>query len=199
VGNEGGSHAPPGVNTSGRLIYSWAHFAMFLVNGGRADSCSLANPIVFRLCGDADMTPRSSIKTNAIRTTLIAPCGMNCHLCRAYRRDKNVKACPGCRRDDEHKPTTCVTCRIKNCEKIVKGGLKYCFICASFPCARLKHLDKRYRTKYGMSMIGNLEDIGKLGLRQFVRAEKARWTCPKCGDMICVHKPRCLSCGRKWR
>jgi len=177
----------------------WAHIGMLLVHGDRADSHSAANPIVFRLCRDADMTPRSSIHTNAIRTSLIAPCGMNCQLCRAYRRDGNVKACPGCRFDDERKPTTCVACRIKNCEKIVKGGVKYCFSCAGFPCARLKHLDKRYRTKYGMSMIGNLENIRDFGLRQFVRAEKARWTCPECGEMICVHKPQCLSCGHKWR
>ncbi len=143
------------------------------------------------------MTPGSSIKTHVMRTTLIASCGMNCHLCRVYRRDK--QACPGCRGDDHHKSKSCVTCRIKNCEQIVTGGIQYCFSCASFPCARLTHLDKRYRTKYSMSMIDNLESIRKFGLRHFIRTEEARWTCPQCGDMICVHKPQCLSCGHKWR
>jgi hypothetical protein len=145
------------------------------------------------------VTPSSPVRTQSIRLTLIAPCGMNCQLCRAYRRDKNVKTCAGCRGDDELKPTTCVTCRIKNCGQLVESGIRYCFSCAEFPCARLKHLDKRYRTRYGMSMIGNLESIRTLGLRQFVRAEQARWTCPECGDLICVHKPECLSCGYKWR
>jgi hypothetical protein len=138
-----------------------------------------------------------SKKTNTIRTTLIAPCGMNCRLCMAYIRDN--KACPGCRGDDSVKSKTCVTCRIRNCENIGQGKAHFCFSCDSFPCDRLKHLDKRYRTKYGMSMIDNLKKIRKLGVRQFIRDEKERWRCPSCGEMICVHKPQCLSCGYKWR
>jgi hypothetical protein len=143
------------------------------------------------------MMPERSKKTNAIRTTLIASCGMNCGLCSAYGRDK--KACPGCRGDDSVKSKTRITCRIKNCEKIVQGRVNYCFGCDSFPCDRLNHLDKRYRTKYGMSMIDNLVNIKKVGIRQFIRNEKERWTCPECGEIICVHRPQCLSCEHKWR
>src|SRR5512136_342611 len=103
------------------------------------------------------MMPKRLKKISAIPMTLIAPCGMNCRLCHAYVREKNV--CPGCRGDDSLKSKSCVACRIKNCEKIATGRIKYCFSCESFPCARLKQLDKRYRNKYGMSMIDNLENI----------------------------------------
>jgi uncharacterized protein DUF3795 len=143
------------------------------------------------------MTPQRSTKTNAIRTTLIAPCGMNCRLCCAYTRDK--KACPGCRGDDSDKPKTRVICRIKNCEKIRQGKFRFCFSCDSFPCDSLNHLDERYRAKYGMSMIDNLVHMKKLGIRQFIRNEKERWTCPECGQLLCVHKPQCLICGHAWR
>jgi hypothetical protein len=143
------------------------------------------------------MTPRKSTKTYAIRTIEIAPCGMNCRLCRAYVRDK--KSCPGCRGDDRLKSKSCVTCRVKNCEPIVKGRAKYCFSCENFPCATLNHLDKRYRDKYGMSMIDNLESIREFGIRHFIGREKERWACPECGALICVHKPQCLSCEHKWR
>ena len=143
------------------------------------------------------MTQLRLTKKNAIPTKLIAPCGMNCRLCRAYIRDK--KACPGCRSGDSFKSKACVTCRIKNCEKIAKGKAKYCFSCDNFPCARLKHLDKRYRTKYGMSMIDNLKNISKFGIRHFIRYEKESWTCPECGEIICVHKPQCISCGYQWQ
>jgi predicted RNA-binding Zn-ribbon protein involved in translation (DUF1610 family) len=143
----------------------------------------------------ADMMPKT--KTNTILTALIAPCGMNCRLCHAYIRDK--KACPGCRGDDSFKSMMCVLCRIKNCENIAQSGAIYCFSCDSSPCDRLKHLDKRYRTKYGMSMIDNLENIRKSGIRNFIRNEKVKWTCPECGELISVHKPQCLSCGHKWR
>jgi hypothetical protein len=138
-----------------------------------------------------------TVKTNTIHSILIAPCGMNCRLCRAYTRDK--KACPGCRGDDSLKSKSCVMCRIKNCEKMVKDRLKYCFSCGSFPCTRLKHLDKRYRANYGMSMIDNLKSIRSFGIRHFIGNEKERWTCPQCGKIICVHKPQCLSCGNTWR
>jgi|WetSurMetagenome_2_1015567.scaffolds.fasta_scaffold53183_2 hypothetical protein len=138
-----------------------------------------------------------SIKIKAILTTLIAPCGMNCRLCRAFGRDKN--ACPGCRGDDSFKSKSCTLCRIKNCEQMEIAGVKYCFSCDSFPCARLSHLDRRYRTKYGMSMIDNIRDIRDCGIRHFIRSEKEKWACPKCGKMICVHKPKCLYCGYKWR
>ena len=127
---------------------------------------------------------------------LIAPCGMNCRLCRAYIRDGNT--CPGCRGDDRLKAQYCVTCKIKNCAKFANGKVKYCSGCDSFPCAKLKRLDKRYRTKYGMSMVDNLEDIKKLGIRQFIRNEKEKWACPVCNETICVHKPQCLACNYQW-
>ena len=134
-------------------------------------------------------------KTYAI-TVLIAPCGMNCRLCQRHKRDE--KACSGCRGEDSFKMKSCITCRIKTCEKIVEGNAKYCFSCENFPCPRLKNLDKRYRSKYGMSMIDNLKAIKSFGIIHFVRAEKQKWTCPECSEMLCVHNPQCLSCGYKW-
>ena len=143
------------------------------------------------------MTRRKPTKTNTIRTTLIAPCGMNCRLCRAYSREKN--ACPGCRADDSLKPKPRIICRIKNCEKLAPAGARYCCNCDSFPCASLNHLDNRYRTRYGMSMIDNLKQIKKLGIRKFIRNEKQKWACPQCSELICVHHPQCQSCGHQWR
>ena len=61
----------------------------------------------------------------------------------------------------------------------------------------LKHLDKRYRTKYNMSMIENLENIMNFGIRKFLKNEDIRWTCFQCGGTICVHKGYCVDCGKK--
>jgi hypothetical protein len=133
---------------------------------------------------------------NSTNPTLIAPCGINCRLCRAYTRDR--KSCPGCREEDINKSNACVTCQIKNCEKMVEGKIEYCFDCGDFPCARMTHLDKRYRTKYGTSMIDNLMSIKKIGIINFGENENKKWTCPECGAMICMHKPQCLSCGYEW-
>lgn len=133
---------------------------------------------------------------NSIDPILVAPCGINCRLCRAYVREKDV--CPGCRGDDAQKMKSCLACRIKNCEKLVTGEFTYCYECDVFPCDRVSHLDKRYRTKYGASPIDNLAKIKTAGIALFVESENAKWTCPECGAMICMHKPQCLSCGYVW-
>jgi len=127
--------------------------------------------------------------------SLIAPCGMNCGICMAYLRDKNK--CPGCRGDDFNKPVTRVRCRIKNCMFFQAGEGKYCFECEKFPCYDLKHLDKRYRTRYNMSMVENLENIKNFGMITFLGTENKKWTCSECGGTICVHKGYCYSCGKK--
>ena len=147
------------------------------------------------------MTKTHRIMTATIPTNLIAPCGMNCRLCWGYIREKNT--CPGCLglNGQESNKSKCRTkCKIRKCERASKGNTKYCSDrCVSFPCARLKQLDKRYRTKYEMSMIDNLKMINEFGIRLFIRNEKEKWICPECGELICVHRPTCHSCGYKWR
>ncbi len=138
------------------------------------------------------------LKTSEINAFLIAPCGMNCGLCMAYLQEK--KHCPGCNGNDAQKPSiSCVRCGMKNCESLknIKSGL--CVDCSEFPCARIKHIDKRYRTKYGMSMIENLETIQSLGMNAFVKQERVRWECPKCAAVLCVHRDICPGCGRKYK
>ena len=129
------------------------------------------------------------------KISLIAPCGMNCGICMAYLREKNK--CPGCRAADTNKAISVMRCKIANCEFIQKGKAKFCFRCGDFPCKKLIHLDKRYRTRYRMSMIENLENIRDTGIREFLRNEEPRWTCLQCGGTICVHKGYCYSCGTK--
>ena len=126
-------------------------------------------------------------------TLLIAPCGMNCGVCLAYLREK--RKCPGCHGEDDHKSASCIRCIIKNRETIKLSQSKFCFDCKKYPCLRLKQLDKRYRTKYKMSMIKNLESIKEIGLSAFIKKENKRWHCLKCGGVICVHRGYCLHCG----
>jgi hypothetical protein len=132
---------------------------------------------------------------NPTAVNLIAPCGMNCGICSAYLREKNM--CPGCRGIDIDKSVTRVRCKIKNCDNIKIEKAKFCNKCEEFPCANLRYLDKRYRTRYEMSMIENLENISKFGIRKFIVNEKTRWSCPKCDGTINVHKGICNNCGAK--
>jgi hypothetical protein len=127
-----------------------------------------------------------------MKSSLIAPCGMNCSVCMAYLREKNT--CPGCRFFHKKEPVTIAKCKIKNCTTLKKGEIKFCFTCKQYPCERIKHMDRRYRTRYHMSTIENLENIKKSGVRAFLNKEKTRWTCPQCGGTICVHRGICYQC-----
>jgi hypothetical protein len=123
----------------------------------------------------------------------IAPCGMNCSVCVGFMRDKNQ--CPGCNAQENGKPKYCRTCVIKYCDQLNNGNKKFCYQCSSYPCRRLRQLDKRYRTKYGMSMLENLDNIKISGISSFIKQEKKRWECPVCKSTLSVHRNKCLHCG----
>ncbi len=123
----------------------------------------------------------------------IAPCGINCSLCLGYQREK--KPCPGCLSPGKTKPPHCLACRIKLCEKRQGRPETACPDCPSYPCRRLKDLDKRYRQRYGLSVLGNLTAIAQKGMPAFLASERRRWTCPSCGGLLCMHRPACLACG----
>jgi hypothetical protein len=111
---------------------------------------------------------------------LIAPCGMNCGVCKAHLRPKNT--CPGCNQLDPERPGSRLHCRLRLCE-MRKG--RFCFACEKFPCDRLRRLDKRYSTKYGMSEIENLKYIEEHGIRKFMNKECERWIIEE--GVFCVH------------
>lgn len=135
------------------------------------------------------------MKNISLSTSMIAPCGMNCALCMAYQRDK--KHCPGCRYTGKDKSPSCTNCIIINCSKLTSKKNGYCFSCESFPCKRLKGLDQRYRQKYDMSFIANLDFIKNNGIRNFIAKEKQKWACSNCGELVCAHRPNCFKCGKE--
>ena len=129
--------------------------------------------------------------------SMIAPCGMNCGTCIAYLRAKNK--CCGCLPASINKPKTRLLCKIKNCENLEKTTSNFCFECETFPCVRLKQLDKRYRTRYNTSFIQNLLTIKESGISDYLVNETNRWTCPNCGSTRSVHRDNCLICNQVFK
>ena len=82
----------------------------------------------------------------------------------------------------------------KHCDLLGKGLVRFCYECDNFPCSQLKSLDKRYRIKYHMSMIENLEFIKVHGVESFIEKEESKWKCPECGGVICCHNGLCFNC-----
>jgi hypothetical protein len=123
----------------------------------------------------------------------IAPCGMNCGICIGHLRSKNQ--CSGCNSTTGSKANHCEQCSIKHCAELKTSKGQYCFSCEKFPCRRVRQLDKRYRTKYAMSMIDNLRSIEKSGIKKFLNQETKRWRCTNCNKILSVHRPECITCG----
>lgn len=105
---------------------------------------------------------------------------MNCAVCKAHLRE--INPCHGCRFADENKPKTRVLCKLRVC---IKRKGEYCFQCDDFPCDRLKHLDERYRKKYGMSEIENLKFIRDRGIEEFLTDENKKYVSEK--GTFCIH------------
>lgn len=142
-----------------------------------------------------------AVATNTqIHPELIAPCGINCAVCKRYLAftnktplSKGVIYCRGCRPQSKQcallKPECRKTLRLANDE------VDYCCDCDSYPCESLACLDKRYRQKYGISVIDNLEQIRASGLADFLADQIEKYACPRCGGLISVHDKRCYKCG----
>jgi len=128
---------------------------------------------------------------------LIAPCGLNCGVCYAFLRKKN--RCDGCLVESDRKIGYCSRCAIKLCNEHDNADFTYCFECSRFPCQRMKRMEKRYVEKYHLSLLGNLKDIHESGFHHFISSENAKWICPNCGDVLCVHKAACPGCGKEYR
>jgi hypothetical protein len=125
-----------------------------------------------------------------MRATLIAPCGMNCNVCRAVLDESGrAKRCPGCRPRGKG-----CTYYGGMCEKLRREEIRFCHECVDFPCKKLKQLDKRYRTSYNYSFLEALALIRDKGMKAHLANEQKRWKCPECGGVICIHDRKCYGC-----
>ena len=137
------------------------------------------------------------MRNNNTRKKLIAPCGMDCAVCSAYlayshnipRKKGKISYCIGCRPRNKQ----CAFLK-KNCILLRENRIEFCFECDAFPCERLQHIDTRYKTIYGMSLIENLNYIENNGLDQFLKRQRIKYKCSKCGDTICIHNKKCYTC-----
>jgi len=133
-----------------------------------------------------------------MNSELISPCGMNCAICSGYLSYKNdvknkgirMPYCMGCRPRNKK----CAFLK-KHCSKLANDEVTFCFECSSFPCDRLRTIDSRYRSRYRMSMIENLNFIKENGIEKFLDSQEKSWKCRSCGELVCCHNGICFNCG----
>ncbi|HRY77788.1 MAG TPA: DUF3795 domain-containing protein [Candidatus Izemoplasmatales bacterium] len=122
---------------------------------------------------------------------LIAPCGIDCAACWAFLRPKNP--CFGCLPEYEGRGTHVIECRIKACAK--ERGFLRCSECPDLPCARMKHIDARYRKSWSVGLVDELRKLRSQGMDAYLHSETERWTCNACGGRMSIHRRECPVCG----
>ncbi len=131
--------------------------------------------------------------TESIENIMFAPCGMNCKIC--YKHCYHKKPCDGCLKGDNSKPEHCRNCKIKDCIKEME--IFYCYECIKYPCKQIRNLEKSYKTRYGASLIENSKFVKENDLTVFMKLQKEKYTCPKCGGIISIHDSECSEC--QWK
>jgi hypothetical protein len=140
--------------------------------------------------------PKKKYDDFSVKYALAAPCGMYCGYCRQYldREYGLKKGCEGCRIRNKD----CAFLKNK-CPSLKEGRIHFCHECDTFPCDNLDRLDEKYRNKYGVSLVGNLERIKSIGADRWLEEQRDRWQCPACGGRQCVHEKKCYGCGQRIR
>ena len=135
-----------------------------------------------------------------MKAELIAPCGLNCRVCKAICNDSDTK-CVGCLGEGGYKYKHCMECAIVHCEKRKTLPDIYCDTCPDYPCEANRELQTRYTTAYPLyeSPRGNLQLLRTRGMAALLEREEAFWSCPDCGGVISVHDGVCEKCGKKYR
>jgi len=142
---------------------------------------------------------KNLMKKDMITAEMIAPCGLDCSLCKRALAETNP--CHGCLGDDENKPDFCSKqCGIILCQKRRDNGYEYCDECLDYPCEDVMEKENRYTSKYPLyeSPKKNLQDIRKNGINQFLENERTQWACKDCGGVISVHTGICSECGKQY-
>ena len=128
------------------------------------------------------------------------PCGFYCGTCRHFlAREKGLlqqkklkHGCRGCRLQDKR----CSWIK-RDCARIRKKQISFCFECEDFPCENLKKLDQRHVRDDNVSLIDNLIRIEKIGAEGWLEEQADFWRCPECGGNICVMDGECYDCGHE--
>ena len=135
-----------------------------------------------------------------VKNNIAAPCGMYCGTCRDYLLLKKDLF------EEKGRKSGCTGCRIRNkkcafirrdCPAFRKNDIEFCFECDKFPCLNLTNLDNRYKDRYHVSFIENLQRNKEIGVEKWLLEQKELYTCPNCRGDICVHDAECYDCGKK--
>ena len=109
-------------------------------------------------------------------------------------KEKKLKhGCQGCQIQDKE----CAWVE-RDCALLRRKQITFCFECEDFPCDNLKKLDERHVHDGGVSLVGNLVRLRKVGAEQWLKEQQDAWSCPECGGALRVMDRECYDCGSEF-
>lgn len=134
-----------------------------------------------------------------------AYCGLYCGACEvmaAHRkgtvaqvaqewgRSEEDLRCDGCKTE-----VTAVYCRDCTFRACARGkGVEFCSECANYPCDALIAFRDDTSPHHSI-VVHNLDRIAGIGGRAWCEEQRARWSCPACGEPFSWYADACPSCG----
>lgn len=115
------------------------------------------------------------------RTSLVAPCGIDCGICELYLCKDNDRLlayllskgipqeklpCPGCRAVQGHCPVIGSQCASYTCA--VEKDVEFCYQCREFPCSKLQPAADRADVLPHNLKVFNLCTIQRAGVEGFI-------------------------------
>ena len=149
-------------------------------------------------------------------TDLVGVCGLYCGACGIYRatQDKNEEKleefargmsaktgnkftvddvlCDGCLVNGRL-DLWCKNCQIRVCEKLGSEKVR-CSDCDEFPCIKITDF-RDDGMNHHSEIVGNLEQLQKLGIESWAKYEETRWACSECKTILSWYDPVCPGCG----
>jgi hypothetical protein len=132
---------------------------------------------------------------------LFGPCGMFCGFCGSYLAKKNkvprrrgiITYCAGCRPRDKQ----CSFLK-KRCKILLNKEVNYCIECSTYPCVKLENISANYNSQFsfGYNFLENLKLIQDEGPSKVISELKKKYSCQKCGEILCIHNGLCYNCDK---
>jgi hypothetical protein len=136
---------------------------------------------------------------------LDAPCGLYCGACGTVLADRKGTVaelakewemepgdlvCHGCRSDTV--AVFCRDCRFRACT--ASRGISHCFECRGYPCEELVAF-RNDNAPHHSVVLENLRRMRDIGVDAWLEEQRARWSCPGCGEPFFWYDAKCRYCG----